>query len=76
LRSLPGFEAFQYDFLARPTDRLAATLRAMEQRPLALRPGDRRTDAALLIDAAGSPRMEAIIRPGLQRDDRPVVLRE
>jgi hypothetical protein len=76
LRSLPGFDGFQYDFLAPSPDRLATTLKALDHWPRTLRPGDRRTDATLLLDAAGSPRMDAIIRLGLQRDDRPIVLRE
>jgi hypothetical protein len=30
----------------------------------------------LLLDVSGSPRMDAIVRIGLERNDRPVVLRE
>jgi hypothetical protein len=76
LRSLPGFDGFQYDFLAPSPERIGATLRALEYSRRALRPEDRRTDPALLLDATGSPGMDAIIRLGLQRNDRPVVLRE
>jgi hypothetical protein len=76
LQSLPGFGGFQYDFLAQPAERTAATLRALEQSARTLPSFGRRTDAALLLDAAGSPRMDAIVKIGLQRDDRPVVLRE
>ena len=76
LESLPGFEGFQYDFLASPTERTAATLRALEHWPRTLRPSDRRSDSALLLDATGAPRMDAIVKLGLQRNDRPVVLRE
>ncbi len=76
LRSLPGFDGLQYDFLAPASSRLATTMRALELWPRTLRPGDRRTDAALLLDARGAPRMDAIIKLGLQRNDRPVILRE
>jgi hypothetical protein len=76
LRSLPGFGGFQYDFLAPPAERIASTLRAVEQSQRTLPSRARRSDAALLLDASGAPRMDAIIRLGLQRDDRPVVLRE
>jgi hypothetical protein len=76
LQSLPGFGGFQYDFLAPPAERTAATLRALERSARNLPSFGRRTDAALLLDAAGSPRMDAIVKLGLQRDDRPVVLRE
>ncbi|MET0213939.1 MAG: cytochrome c3 family protein [Vicinamibacterales bacterium] len=76
LESLPGFDGFQYDFLAPPAERTAATLRALEHWPRTLRSFDRRTDSALLLDAAGAPRMDVIVRLGLERNDRPVVLRE
>jgi hypothetical protein len=76
LESLPGFDGFQYDFLAPPAERTAATLRALEHWPRTLRSFDRRTDSALLLDPAGAPRMDVIVRLGLERNDRPVVLRE
>jgi hypothetical protein len=76
LRSLPGFDGFQYDFLAPSRERIGDTVRVLDYWRRTLRPGDRRTDPALLFDAAGSPRMDMIIRLGLQRNDRPVVLRE
>jgi hypothetical protein len=76
LRTLPGFDAFEYDFLAPPPQRVGDTLRAVDHWRKTVRPQDRRTDPALLIDASGSPRMDAIVRLGLQRDDRPVVRRE
>ena len=76
LRTLPGLEGFQYDFLAPPADRLGITLRVLDQASRMVQPGKGRTDAALLLDAAGSPRMDAIVKLGLQRNDRPVVLRE
>jgi hypothetical protein len=76
LASLPGFDGFQSDVLAPSATRVKDTLRALDYWRGTLRTGSRRTDAALLLDASGSPRMDAIIRLGLQRDDRPVVLRE
>jgi hypothetical protein len=79
LRSLPGFDAFRYDFLASPNERAGATLAvlaAVEQWRRSSRPGERRTDPSLLLDANGATRMDAIIRLGRDRDNRPVVLRE
>jgi hypothetical protein len=76
LRSLPGFERFAYDFAAPAPQRIAATMQAIQQWPRTVGPGERRSDSALLLDAAGSPRMDLIVKLGLQRDDRPVVLRE
>ena len=76
LRSLPGFEGFQYDFLAPGRTRIADTMRALEASRRLPGPVIRRTDPALLLDGSGAPRMDAIVRLGLQRNDRPVVLRE
>jgi hypothetical protein len=76
LRSLPGFEGFQYDFLAPSPTRIADTMRAFEASRRLAGPATRRKDPALLLDGSGAPRMDAIVRLGLQRDDRPVVLRE
>jgi hypothetical protein len=76
LRTLPGFETFQYDFQSPADRRVAATLAALDQWGRTVTPSQRRRDAVLLFDATGSPRMDAIVKLGLQRDDRPVVLRE
>ena len=76
LRSVPGFEGFQYDFLAPAPDRLSATLKALDQSPGTLRSVDRRPDPAVLVGPTGAPDMDAIVRLGLERDDRPIVLRE
>jgi len=75
LRSLPGFDAFRSDFLAPPPQRIQDTLRALDLARRTIRENVR-TDPALLVDSAGSPRMDEIVRIGLQRDDRPVVRRE
>ena len=74
LRAVPGFETFQYDFLAPPSERTAATLRALALAQRVSVSG--RTDSALLLTPAGTPQLDAIVRLGLQRDDRPVILRE
>jgi hypothetical protein len=79
LRSLPGFDAFRYDFLAPRDERMRAALAvvaAVEQRRRSSPPGERRTDGSLLLDANGATRLDAINRLGLERDNRPVVLRE
>jgi hypothetical protein len=76
LHSLPGFAGFQYDFLAPSAEHLQDTLRALDYWRTTRPPGGARTDPALLFDAAGSPRVDAIVRLGLQRNDRPGVLRE
>ena len=76
LRTLPGFEGFAYDFLAGPATRIGDTVRALDQARRVQGTGGRRTDPELLLDPTGAPRMDAIIGLGLQRNDRPVVLRE
>ena len=76
LRTLPGFERIAYDFAAPPSQRVAATMQVIQQWPGTVGSGARRSDPVLLLDAGGAPRMDLIVRLGLQRDDRPVVLRE
>jgi hypothetical protein len=76
LRTLPGFDNWEYDFLAPPASRIGATLRALDRWKAVAARGGRRSGATLLLDEAGAPRMDEIVRLGLQRDDRPVVLRE
>ena len=55
--------------------RIADTMRALETSRRLPGPAPAR-DPALLLDGSGAPRMDAIVRLGLQRNDRPVVLRE
>ena len=75
LRTLPGFEGFSYDFLAPSMTRMGDIVRALDE-SRRVQGGARRTDPELLLDAAGASRMDAIIALGLQRNDRPIVLRE
>ena len=75
LQTLPGFEGFSYDFLAPSMTRMGDIVRALDQ-SRRVQGGGRRTDPELLLDAAGASRMDAIIALGLQRNDRPIVLRE
>lgn len=76
LRSLPGFDGFQYDFLAPSAARIGDTMRALDASRRLPGPATRRRDPALLLDGNGAPDMDAIVKLGLQRNDRPVVLRE
>jgi hypothetical protein len=73
LRSLPGFSAFDYDFIAPSSQRLRDGARAME---IWRRAGGRRTDAALLFDGGGLLNVDEVSRLLRQRNDRPVHLRE
>jgi hypothetical protein len=75
LRTLPGFERFSYDFLAPSMTRMGDIVRALDE-SRRVQGGGRRTDPELLLDATGASRMDAIIALGLQRNDRPIVLRE
>ncbi len=71
LRTLPGYAAFEYDFLAPPAERAAAARRVLEQ----WRPEGRELPPAL-FEPDGSPRA-AIFRSLLEnRDDRPIYLVE
>ena len=77
LESLPGFEGFQYDFLAPPAERTAATLTgagALAAHAAPVRPEDPTLHFCSMPLVL--PEMDAIVRLGLQRNDRPVVLRE
>jgi hypothetical protein len=76
LRSVPEFGGFTYNFIADPKERLTASLRGLENWRRTSGVDARRTDAALLFDAKGSPKMDVVVELGRQRNDRPVVLRE
>jgi hypothetical protein len=75
LGSLPGFADFDYDFVVPPSERFAATVRALETWRR-VRKADSRTDAQLLFESDGSPNVDLITRLLRQRNDRRVVLRE
>ncbi len=76
LRSLSGFSTFDYDFIAPSAQRLRDGARAMELWRRVHRTIDRRTDAALLFDIDGLLNVNEVSRLLLQRNDRPVHLRE
>ena len=71
LRRLPGFEEFEYDYLAVPQQRFDVSLRALETwRRGSAAQLDRRGEE-VLIDGAGRlmmPRIDHLVK---QRDDRP-----
>jgi hypothetical protein len=75
LRRLPGFEWFEYDFVAPSKERYQAQLRTLQMWDRA-RGGSRRTDAALLMTAQGSVNVDAVLRLLKERNNRRVLLRE
>jgi hypothetical protein len=74
LRSQPGFAGFQYDFVGPAGQRVEDRFRAMNIWRNTRGPA--RTDPALLLDAEGWPRVEAMNTLHAQRDDRAVNLVE
>jgi hypothetical protein len=76
LQALPGFDGWEYDFLAAPAVRTGSTLRVLDHWSRMAASAGRGPSPALLLDASGVPRMEEIVKLGLRRDDRPLVLRE
>jgi hypothetical protein len=76
LRTLPGYEDFDYDFLAPPAERAAARLRALEMwRRLPGKPEDDGA-AAVLVDSHGTLREELFYPLLARRDERVVELHE
>jgi hypothetical protein len=76
LRSQPGYDDFEYDFVAPPEERLAARRRALE-RWRDLRPSQvRRTDAALLFAPDGTFVESTINRLTAERNNRRIFYRE
>ena len=75
LATLPGFDAFPYDFVAPPAERHQAQLRTMSQWDRT-RGGSRRTDAQLLFNSQGSVDVNAVLRLLKERNTRRVLLRE
>jgi hypothetical protein len=76
LRSLPGFPAFTYDFLAPSTERVASVAGILDAWQRGRRPAGMRTDRALLFNADGSLNGDVVNRLLRQRDNRRVSLRE
>jgi hypothetical protein len=75
MKTLPGFGAFAFDFVAPPADRRQAQLRTMATWDRA-RPRPGRASPELLMTAAGEvdiPRVLALLK---QRNNRAMLLRE
>ena len=76
LRTLPGFETFEYDFLALPEDRSRAVQRALDlwdRRP----PGrTERPRRPVLLTASGEGRRDLVEALLSTRDDHPMVQAE
>ncbi|HEV3057331.1 MAG TPA: cytochrome c3 family protein [Vicinamibacterales bacterium] len=72
LRTLPGFERFDYDYLASAGERRRARLRATD----AWRRTHHGHDAAVLIDAQGGLRRDEVDRLLRNRNNRFVFMRE
>ena len=76
IRKLPGYKDFDYDFMGRPKNRVAARKKAAEQWE---RSGSSKAHSghdAILFDAEGRLRAEDIARLLSERDDRRVSLFE
>lgn len=78
LRSLPGFQAFPYDFVAPPKQRYAAQLSAMRAWDSAGRGASTASNrrSGVLINPDGSLFVNEMLRIVRERDDRRVLLRE
>ena len=75
LRSLPGFTDLAYDFIGPEEERTTTAVQVL--RAWRANPASRqRRDPALLVDAAGELRVDAMRRLFDQRDRRPLFLRE
>jgi hypothetical protein len=76
MRTLPGFSAFEYDFLASPGQRFDAERKAAETWRLGRSRANSRDDAQLLFDSEGTLKTDVVARLLRERNDRPVHLRE
>jgi hypothetical protein len=76
LKRLPGFERFEFDFVAPPQSRAAGRVRALETWRDARPSAARDTDPALLFLPNGTFNAPAIDRLRRERDNRRVVYRE
>ena len=76
LTTLPGFETFQFDFVAPPQTRAALRVRALQMWRDARARSARRVDAALLLNPDGTFNAPAIDRLMRERNTRRVVYRE
>ena len=75
MRTLPGFGALDYDFLASPAERLEVERKALEAWQRTRSPADARDDAQLLFDRE-RVRTDVVTRLVRERNNRPVHLRE
>ena len=76
LITLPGFETFQFDFVAPPQTRAALRVRALQTWRDARASSSRRVDAALLFNPDGTFNAPAVDRLMRERNTRRVVYRE
>ena len=75
LRSLPGYAGLEYDFVAPEQERVDVAVRVLrEWRASAV--ARQRREPALLVDADGELRVDAMRRLFERRDRRPLFLRE
>ena len=76
LRRLPGYESFEYDFLAPAAERTLAVERAMQIWDQARPTDPEHTSGRILIDPTGALDQQRIADLLARRDDRPIDLRE
>ena len=76
LRTLPGFDRFQYDFVAPPRQRFDAQLKTIDLWRRNWDRGGRRDDQQLLFNSDGTPMGDVVKRLLRDRDHRRVLLRE
>ena len=75
LRTLPGFQNLEYDFVAGPNARRQAQLRSMATWDRH-KPSPPRQDAKLLLDGKGNVNIPDVLRLLNERDNRRMLLRE
>ncbi len=76
LRSLPGFDGLEYDFMGQPDEEASAGARAFAIWARSPRPADGPDRSAVLVDADGALERARFERLLSERDDRRVVLTE
>ncbi len=76
LRTLPGYAAIDYDFIAPPEARSRARKRVLDVWIDLPADGVDRRGESVLIDASGEPMHGVLARLATQRDDRPLMLNE
>ena len=75
LESLPGFEDFEFDYIAPAPDRIRAHRNALSRwNLLNYKAGSE--PSALLLDSHGQLKQDELDRLLMQRDDRPIVISE